>query len=76
MITETALLFAAASEGSGGGVTNNASKLLMVVACVLFAITAFAYRPPPNPNLWYGRFMAGAFFFWTLAIVIQMYGGL
>lgn len=66
------ILLLAAQEGS---VVGGLAKLFIIVACVLFAICAVAYRPAPNPYPWHGRIFSAAFFFWTASIVIQILFG-
>lgn len=61
---------------AGGGITGNASLLLMIVACVLFAICLFMNWGGPQPNPWISRVAMAGFFFWTLSIVVSMLGGL
>ena len=68
----TMLLILAAS----GGLAANAGLLFMILAMLLFAICFFLYWGAPQPGPWYSRLFAGAFFFWTLAIVVNMFGGL
>lgn len=61
-----------------GGVVGNAPLLCMIISCILFAISIprWVAPPPPAANPWWDRAFPAAFFFWTLAIVIQMFGGL
>lgn len=59
-----------------GGLTGNASVIFMILVMLLFAICVFYQPATPDPRVSPGRLFAAAFFFWSLAIVIQMFGGL
>jgi hypothetical protein len=55
-----------------GGLTGWLPVILIILALVLFVIAAFWTPPAPSWN----RLVAAGLFFWLLAVLIQMLGGL
>ncbi len=55
---------------ASGGLTGILPLILIIAACILFAVAAFWNAAP------WQKFVAGGLFCWAAAILIQMAGGL
>jgi hypothetical protein len=56
-----------------GGLTGILPLILIIAACILFAIATF-WRGVPPPS--WSALVSGGLFCWALAVLIQMAGGL